>query len=308
MVDKKKNQNVPPVEMDEDSFYEGKIESFGALVWKRFRKHKLAVFGSVVLIIIIVLCLLAPVIAPYGRDEMHLEKISRGNPLAPSSEFIFGSDGLGRDIFTRCLYGGRVSLMIGFGATLMSVLIGVPLGCLAGYYGGIIDMVIMRFIDIISCIPEFFLLIIVCALMKPNYWNVILVLGFFGWFGIARQIRAQFLALRGQEFVQAATALGLNDSIITFRHLMPNALMPVVVSATMAVAGNIMAESGLSYLGLGVQEPAASWGSMLKQAQPYISTAPWMMIFPGLLISIVALCLNFIGDGLRDAFDPRTLK
>ena len=301
--------NVAPEErIDEDSYFSGKVESFGMLVWKRFRRHRLALVGAITLGLILLLSILAPVITPYGRDELHLEIIQYGNPLPPSAKFIFGTDGLGRDYFTRCLYGGRTSLLIGFGATLLSVLIGVPLGCIAGYYGGTVDMVICRFIDVVSCIPEFFLLIIVCAVMKPNYTNVILVLGLFGWFGVAKQIRAQFLSLRTQEFVQAANALGLKDKVITFRHLMPNALMPVVVSATMSVAGNIMAESGLSYLGLGVQEPAASWGSMLKLSQPYITTAPWMMIFPGLLISLVALSINFLGDGLRDALDPRTLK
>ncbi len=295
-------------ELNEDEFYNSKVESFSSVVWKRYRKHKLALFGTIVLSIMIILCILAPVITPYGRDELHMEYIQYGNPIPPCGMFPFGTDGLGRDYLTRCLYGGRTSLLIGFGATLLSVLIGVPVGCIAGYYGGIADMIIMRTIEIFSCIPSFFLLIIVCALMRPSYTNVILVLGMFGWFGIARQIRAQFLSLRNQEFVQAATALGFKDSVITFRHIMPNALMPVVISATMSVAGNIMAESGLSYLGLGVQEPEASWGSMLKLSQPYMKTAPWMMIFPGMLISIVALCINFMGDGLRDALDPRTLK
>lgn len=303
-----KTNNLPLPETDEDSFFQSKVKSFWMLVWERFRRHRLAVFGSFVMLIILISVIFAPFICPYPPDELHLDVVVNGNPVAPCTDFIFGTDGLGRDYFTRCIYGGRTSLLIGFGATLLSVLIGVPLGCLAGYYGGLFDMIICRFIDIISCIPTFFLLLIVSAILKPSYTNVILVLGLFGWMGIARQIRAQFLSLRSQEFVQAAVALGLKDRAITFRHLMPNALMPVVVSATMSIAGNIMAESGLSYLGLGVQEPAASWGSMLKISQTYITTAPWMMIFPGLLISLVALAINFMGDGLRDALDPRTIK
>ena len=295
-------------QMEEETFFSSKAESFWGLVWKRFRKHKLAIFGSTVMLLMMIVTVFANIIAPYPPEEMHLEAIINGNPLPPSSTYFFGTDGLGRDYLSRCIYGGRASLMVGFGAMAISLAIGIPLGCIAGYYGGWFDMVICRLIDILNCVPTFFLLLIANAMLRPNLTNVMIVLGVFGWMGIARQIRAQFLSLRSQEFVQAAVSLGLKDRAITFRHLLPNALMPVVVSATMGVAGNIMAESGLSYLGLGVQEPAASWGSMLKLAQPFLRTAPWLGIFPGLLISIVALALNFMGDGLRDALDPRTTK
>ena len=293
---------------DEDRFFSDKVEGFWLLVWRRYRRHKLAIFGTVVLIIFIFFAVFAPVVTPYEPDELHIELIQYGKPIPPNSQFIFGTDGLGRDYFTRCVYGGQTSLIVGFAATALSLLIGVPLGCLSGYYGGKVDMIISRFIEMLTCIPTFFLLLIVNAMLKPNTTNVIFVLGFFGWMGIARQVRAQFLSLRSQEFVESAIGLGLSDAKIIFRHLLPNSLMPVIVSSTISVAGNIMAESALSYLGMGIQEPMASWGSMLKLAQPYITSAPWLSIFPGVLISIVALTLNFMGDGLRDALDPRAMS
>jgi peptide/nickel transport system permease protein len=308
-----KHSEMPPVRgentnREEERYFSQKVESVSRLVWKRFRRHRLAMFGAVVIAVVLIFIVFAPYIAPYPPEELHTEMVQNGKPIPPSRQFIFGTDNLGRDYFTRCIYGGRTSLMVGFGGVLLSLLIGVPLGCIAGFYGGAADMLICRFIDMLNCIPTFFLLMIANALLKPGVFTVTVILGVFGWTGIARQLRAQFLSLREQEFVQAASALGLRDSGITFRHLLPNALMPVVVSATMGIAGNIMAESGLSYLGLGVQEPFASWGSMLRISQTYIRSASWMMIFPGILISLVALSLNFMGDGLRDALDPRTVK
>jgi peptide/nickel transport system permease protein len=293
---------------DEDQFFSEKVESFWFLVWKRYRRHKLAIFGTMILTIFLIFAVFAPLLTPFAPDELHIEIIENGNPIAPNNKFIFGTDGLGRDYFTRCVYGGRTSLLVGFAATALSLLIGVPLGCLSGYYGGKTDMVISRFNEMLTCVPTFFLLLIVNSLLRPNTTNVIFVLGLFGWMGIARQVRAQFLSLRSQEFVESAIGLGLSDIRIIFRHMLPNSLMPVIVSATIAVAGNIMAESALSYLGLGIQEPIASWGSMLKLAQPYVTSAPWLSIFPGLLISVTALTLNFMGDGLRDALDPRAMS
>jgi len=300
--------NVVTDEIDENTYFSQTIESFGTLVWKRFRKHKLAMFGSVVIIIVLAMTIFAPLVTPYGPEEMHLDEVINGKPLPPSSKYVFGTDNFGRDYFTRCVYGGRVSLMVGFCAIIISVIIGVTLGCTAGYYGGIVDMLICRIMDILTCIPTFFSMIIVSSMLGMSTFNLIAVLGILGWMGIARQIRAQFLSLRSQEFVQAAVALGLRDRAIVFKHLLQNGLTPVIVSATMGIAGNIMAESALSYLGLGVQEPTASWGSMLRASQAYITTAPWLGIAPGAFISIVALALNFMGDGLRDALDPRTTK
>ncbi|CCQ94935.1 Oligopeptide transport system permease protein AppC [[Clostridium] ultunense Esp] len=300
--------NIMALEMDEDSFFSSEVESFWMRVWRRFRNHKLAMFGTLIIVFIISCSILAPVISPFPYDELHLEDIKYGKPLAPNSKYWFGTDNLGRDYLTRCIYGGRVSLIVAFGAVVISLCIGVPLGCLAGYYGGVVDMIICRIIEILTCIPTFFLILTVNAMFKPSIFNVMICLGVLGWMGIARQIRAQFLSLRNQDFVQSAIALGIKDSEVIFRHLLPNALMPVVVNATMRVASNIMMESALSYLGLGVQEPTPSWGAMLKVSQSYIKDAPWMALFPGILISVIALALNFAGDGLRDALDPRTLE
>ncbi len=300
----------PPALPDktEDHYFSQKVESFSRLVFRRFRRHKLAIVGSCVMLALITVSLFAPILAPFPPNEMHLSEVVGGKPIAPGARFWLGTDNLGRDTLSRCMYGARVSLLVGFAATAISVAIGVLLGCLAGYYGGWVDMLVVRVIEILTCIPSFFLLIALNVLLGASTRNVILILGFLGWMGIARQIRAQFLSLREQEFVQAARALGLRDGAIAFRHLLPNALTPVIVAATMGIAGNIMAESGLSYFGFGIKEPTASWGSMLKQAMQYMREAPWLAIFPGLLISLTALALNFIGDGLRDALDPRTLK
>jgi len=228
-----------------------------------------------------------------------------GQPVAPNGKYWFGTDSMGRDLFTRTIYGGRVSLIVGFSAVMVSMCIGIPLGCIAGYYGGMADWIISRTIDVLTCIPTFFLNLLMASILGKSIINVILVIGLFGWMGTTRQVRAQFLSLRRQDFVQAAQALGLKERVVIFRHILPNALVPVIVGATMGVAGAIKSESGLSYLGLGVTEPVPSWGSMLNQSRNYLLKAPWMGIIPGLCICIVSLSLNFVGDGLRDAFDPR---
>lgn len=305
---KKDKINVYTLEMDEDSYFSSEIESFWMRVWRRFRKHKLAMIGVIIISFTILCAIFAPIISPFPYDELHLDEIEYGKALAPNAKYWFGTDNLGRDYLTRCIYGGRTSLAVAFGAVIISICIGVPLGCLAGYYGGIVDMIICRIIEVMTCIPTFFLILTVNAMLKPSMFNVMICLGVLGWMGMTRQIRAQFLSLRNQDFVQSAVALGFKDSVIIFRHLLPNALMPVVVNATMRVASNIMMESALSYLGLGVQEPIPSWGAMLKISQSYIKDASWMAIFPGIFIAIVALALNFVGDGLRDALDPRTLE
>jgi len=304
-VDESKDKDIQALAEDGDSASSAEIESWGRLVWRRFRKHKLAMTGLIVIIVITLSAILAPVIAPYDPKEVRMDRVPGGQPMAPCVEHPMGTDALGRDYLSRAIHGGRVSLSVGLVAVGISVVIGVVVGSIAGFYGGVVDSVICRIIDILMCIPTFFLILIVNAYMKPNILNVMVVIGIFGWMGTARLVRGQFLSLREQEFIEAARALGLSDRRIIFRHLLPNALAPVVVSATMGVAGAILTESSLSYLGMGVQEPTASWGSMLRVAQTYLLSAPWMAIFPGLLISITVLALNFIGDGLRDAVDPR---
>lgn len=283
-----------------------RVVGWGWLVWRRFRRHRLAMIGSVILLVLVLLALLAPWIAPFDPAELHLQDVPDGKPLPPNTTYWFGTDALGRDYFSRALYGGRVSLSVGLVSVGIAMLIGIPLGCIAGYYGGKVDTAISRLIDLMLCIPTFFLILTVNALLTPSIFNIMIILGVFGWMTMARQARAQFLSLKPKEFVQAAAAIGQRDRPIIFGHILPNALAPLVVAATIGVANAILTESTLSYLGLGVQEPASSWGSMLRTAQSYLTSAPWLAIFPGVLISLVVLALNFIGDGLRDALDPRS--
>jgi peptide/nickel transport system permease protein len=289
----------------EEEFFSSRVESWWRVVWKRFRRHKLAMLGIFMVTLFALLALFAPVVARYDPAELHLDLIEAGQPLPPSREFWFGTDALGRDYFARTVYGGRVSMLVGIVSAGISLLIGVPLGCVAGYYGGWADSVINRFIDLLLSIPTFFLILTVNAILKPNIFNVMVILGIFGWMGTARLVRAQILSLKEQDFIQAAKALGLKDRRIIFGHLLPNTLAPVIVTATLSVARAIVTESSLSYMGLGVQEPTSSWGSMLRASQQYIVKAPWMAVIPGVMISLVVLALNFIGDGLRDAIDPR---
>jgi peptide/nickel transport system permease protein len=220
---------------------------------------------------------------------------------------LMGRDELGRDVFSRILFAARISLTIGFVSVGISILIGTVWGCLAGYYGGVIDNVMMRIVDAIMCIPTFLLLVTVMSVLRPNIFNVMIVLGLTGWTGIARLVRAEFLSLMRRDYVEAARGIGAKDRRIIFRHVLPNAMGPIIVAATMGVAGAILAESGLSFFGLGVMPPAASWGNMLTNAQELntMINAPWKAFWPGLMIFVTVLCYNFLGDGLRDALDPR---
>lgn len=220
---------------------------------------------------------------------------------------IMGRDELGRDVFSRVLYAGRISLFIGFVSVGISILIGVVWGCVAGYYGGVVDNIMMRIVDAIMSIPTFLLLVTVMSLGRPSIIKVMVVLGLTGWTGIARFVRAEFLSLMRRDFVEAAKCIGAKDKRIIFRHVLPNAMGPIIVAATMGVAGAILAESGLSFFGLGVQPPAASWGNMLTNAQELntMINASWKALYPGLMIFITVLSYNFMGDGLRDALDPR---
>lgn len=307
LKDRVKNDVViDPDNIDEDAFYKGEIISFGKLTWRRFCKHKLAVAGMIILGVLVLAVIFAPILTPYSFVETHPEDVVGGQPLPPCQKYILGTDNLGRDYLTRLLYGGRTSLLVGFLAVAVSLVIGIPLGCIAGYYGGTVDMIICRIIDFLNCIPMFFLLLVANMFFPSGIISVVVIIGVFGWCGIARQVRAQFLSLKKQEFVQSAIALGFKDKLVIFKHILPNALMPVVITATSSVAGAILYESSLSYLGLGVQEPIPTWGAMLSKAQIYIRSVPTMAIFPGLLITLVTLSLSFIGDGLRDALDPRT--
>lgn len=273
------------------------------LTWKKFRKNKLAVAGLAFIIFVILISVFADLITPYPLDKQNLLK--RFAP--PSSEYYFGTDEYGRDIFTRLIYGSQVSLLVGFVSVSGSILIGTVVGAIAGYYGGRIDNLLMRFVDILLSFPSIFLLITIVAILGPSLKNIIIIFAVLGWTGTARLVRGEFLTLKEREFVLAAKTIGMSDARIIFRHLLPNAMGPIIVSATLGVGGVILAESGLSYLGLGIQPPTPSWGNMLQNAQSItiMTQAPWYPILPGLMILLTVLAFNFVGDGLRDALDPK---
>jgi len=225
--------------------------------------------------------------------------------LPPSMAHPLGTDDLGREVLVRMLYGARISLLVGFVAVGISTLIGILLGALAGYYGGWVDALVMRFVDIMLCFPTFFLILAVIAFLDPSIWNIMIVIGLTSWMGVARLIRAEFLSLRQRDFVLAAQALGASDLRLIFRHILPNAMSPVLVSATLGVAGAILTESALSFLGIGVQPPTPSWGNMLIVGKQTLGSAWWLSVFPGLAILITVLGYNLLGEGVRDALDPR---
>lgn len=292
--------------MNEEDYFSRTADSFGKLVAKRFFHNTMGMIGLCVMIFLILACLLAPVIAPYDYEESHMEELTTGKPLPPNAKFIWGTDAYGRDYFTRCLYGGRISLLVGFSATLMMMIIGIPLGILSGYLGGWVDMVLMRLLEVFNSIPVFLIIIIIAAGLNRSIWNVIWVMGAFFWPPFVRLIRAYFFSLKEQDFVQAAKALGLKPVSIIFRHMFPAVTMPILIIVSTQIVSAIMTETSLSYLGFGILEPTPTWGALLNAASRYIRWVPTMAVFPGLLIVAVTLSLNFIADGLRDAFDPRT--
>lgn len=279
---------------------------------RQFLRHRMAMVAIIVLTIIVLSTLLAPSLTAHDP----LKTQAADDLLAPSLENFFGTDDLGRDVFTRILYGGRVSLTVGFLATLVSLLIGTLVGGLAGYFGGILDNVLMRVTDLFLSFPTLFVLILLSALLRETRMNfmrsgmlpVVFVIASLSWMGLARLVRASFLSLREKEFVEAAHAMGAGNLRIILRHILPNTLSPIIVNSTLILAYSIITESGLSYLGFGVQPPTPSWGNMLNRAQVYVYIAPWLGIFPGLMIFMTVISINYIGDGLRDALDPYTIR
>jgi len=225
--------------------------------------------------------------------------------MAPSPNHYLGTDILGRDVLSRIIYGSRVSLKVGFVAVGLATLIGLLVGALAGYYGGWVDQCLMRLVDLMLCFPTFFLILAVIALLEPSIWNIMVVIGLTSWMGVARLVRAEFLSLREREFVTAARALGAGDARLIMRHMLPNALAPVMVSATLGVAGAILTESALSFLGLGVQPPTPSWGNILTAGKDNIEIAWWLSVFPGLAILVTVMSYNLLGEGIQEAIDPR---
>jgi peptide/nickel transport system permease protein len=273
---------------------------FRQVLWHRLRRNRMAMAGAFIVLIMFLLAVLAPVL---GRDPGAIDITHRLQP--PGLAFLFGTDDLGRDVLTRILYGARISLLVGFVAVGIATFIGILLGAMAGYYGRWIDALIMRFVDIMLCFPTFFLILAVIAFLEPSIWNIMIIIGLTSWMGVARLVRAEFLSLRERDFVLAAQAIGARDLRIIFRHILPNAISPVLVSATLGVAGAILTESALSFLGIGVQPPTPSWGNMLIAGKQTLGTAWWLSVFPGLAILVTVLGYNLLGEGVRDAMDPR---
>ncbi len=273
--------------------------------WARLRfwagENLMFLMGLGIVGIMSAAALAAPLLAPYAPDTLHLDNIL----AAPSAEFPLGTDALGRDVLSRLLYGGRVSLWVGFVAVGISVSIGLALGLVSGYFGGIVDEGIMRLVDIMLCFPSFFLILAVIAFLEPSLFNIMVVIGLTSWMGVARLVRAETMSIARKDFISAAHLAGTSNARIIFMHILPNAAAPVLVSATLGIAGAILIESSLSFLGLGVQPPTASWGNMLLEGKTVLEIAPWMSIYPGLAILITVLGYNLLGESLRDILDPR---
>jgi len=271
------------------------------LFWQRFRRNKLALAGSVIIGFLFIVAALAPLLAPQEPYTINTKEILH----PPSKEHIMGTDELGRDVLSRIMWGARISLLVGFVAVGIATGIGIFLGSLAGYYGGSVDGLIMRLVDVMLCFPTFFLILAVIAFWEPSIWKIMLVIGITSWMGVTRLVRAEFLTLKERDFVQAARALGGKDFRIIFRHILPNSLAPVLVNATLGVAGAILTESALSFLGIGIQPPNPSWGNMLTAGKDNIEIAWWLSFFPGFAIFITVMGYNMLGEGFRDAIDPR---
>jgi peptide/nickel transport system permease protein len=274
------------------------------IIWRRFRRHRLAMASAVFLVLLYLAALATPAIAPYEYDEIDYTAINQG----PSLQHPMGTDRLGRDELTRVLYGGRVSLMVGLGVGVFSTLIGAAVGIFSGYYGRVVDTSLMSFTDFMLTLPFIPLILVLGSIFNFTPATITLALVILLWMNMARLVRGAVLSIRQQEYVQAAKAIGVSDLKIMLRHILPNVVGVMVVQATLTVALAIILESTVSYLGLGIQPPTPSWGNMLTDARSTMTLQPWLTWFPGLMIVITALCVNFLGDGLRDALDPKAVE
>jgi peptide/nickel transport system permease protein len=304
-------------ELDRESLASVEEQSLWRVTWNRFRKHKLAVGGMVVLAIIVLACILAPVVAPYNPTALNKNEqgqILRNDP--PSAKHLMGTDAIGRDVFSRLLYAGRISLLIAFVVTITAETIGSIVGAFSGFYGGWVDEVIQRIVEFLITLPLLPMLLAFSALFRgisipglPDEWSsaviIALILIIFGWMGSSRLMRGMVLSLRNQEFTEAARAMGLSNTGIILKHMIPNAMAPIIVSATLSLGGVIILESALSFLGFGIQPPIPTWGNMLNEYQGDMWTQPAKVFYPGMSIFIVNLSFNYMGDALRDALDPR---
>lgn len=280
---------------------EVKYSSFYEDAYNRLKKNKFAMFCLYIIIALVVVAVLAPVLTPYDPSYQDDDNILQ----KPSKEHLLGTDEFGRDIFSRIIYGSRISLSVSVIAETISIIIGTVMGALAGYYGGKVDMFISRLIEIFASFPQILFAIAVMFVLGPGVINVFIAIGFIGWTGVARIIRSQIIQLKEKEYVEASRASGGSDLRIIFKHLIPNCLSTIIVVATMDIPGNIMREASLSFLGLGVQPPTPSWGGMINAARMYMRTNPGYSIYPGVAIIITVLAFNILGDGLRDALDPQ---
>ena len=269
--------------------------------WKRFKRNKLAVLGGIIVLTLFITAIFAPLLSPYDPNSINVKDILE----PPGRTHPLGTDDLGRDILSRMIWGARISLAVGFVAVGISTMVGILLGAISGYYGGWTDRVLMRFVDIMLSIPTFFLLLAVIAFLEPSIWNIMIVIGLTSWMGVSRLVRAEVLSSKEREFALAARAIGAGDLRMIFKHILPNSMAPVLVSAVLGVAGAILVESALSFLGIGVQPPTASWGNILTAGKDNIEIAWWLSVFPGLAILVTVLAYNLLGEGIRDSIDPR---
>lgn len=277
---------------------------FYAVFWQRMKRNRLALAGGSVVVLLFAVSLLAPLISPYGPDTINAWHVL----TPPSWQHWFGTDELGRDVFSRVLFGARISLKVGFVAVGIAVSMGTLVGLVSGYYSGVVDTVMMRLVDIMLCFPAFFLILAVITFLEPSIWYIMMVIGLTGWMGVARLVRAETLSIREMDYITAARCIGCSDRRIILRHILPNVMSPVLVSATLGVAGAILTESALSFLGIGVQPPTPSWGNILTSGKDYIEFAWWLSLFPGLAILVTVLAYNLLGEGIRDALDPRASR
>lgn len=291
------------VSLNGDTFAFREIESPGRRAWRRFKKHRLAILGVVILAIMAITAIGADFIAPYTFSEQDLTRYREG----PSVTHLLGTDSYGRDVLSRLMYGGRVSLSVGLVAVAIMEAIAIILGSLAGYYGGVVDWIVMRLVDIVMTFPWLIIVVILVTLLGPSVFNAMLAIGILGWTIPTRLVRGQILAIREMDYVLSARAIGVQNWRIIISHVLPGVVGPLVVNATFAVAGAILTEAGLSFLGLGVQPPIASWGNMMNAAMELIilEQMPWLWVPPGVCVMLSVLAINFIGDGLRDALDPK---
>jgi peptide/nickel transport system permease protein len=298
---------LEPIKSTRDKEY--KIESKASVIWRRYKKNKLAVLGLVVFTLMCLMAIFAPFLTPFRPDVYDIldSFLPPGKDPYAGKFHLMGTDSMGGDVWTRLVFGARISLSVALLAMVCTVTIGIIYGSVSGYFGGWIDNLMMRIVDAIQSIPVFFLLLIVAAIVTPSLWSTVFVLSAFTWTGMARIVRGEILTLKKRDFVEAARATGEKKAATIFYHVLPNAIAPITVIATLDIAANILAEASLSFLGLGIQPPTPSWGNMLTSAQELTTVMDyiWVVIFPGSFIILTVLAVNFIGDGLRDALDPR---